>query len=115
LSEIAISTAKLYQHMMRKDPRIAFLSFSSFGSNSHPKAKKVKKAVQITKNKRPDLIVDGEIQADVAINKNIMNKLFDFSQLDQAADILIFPELNSANISYKLLQQLSECDAIGPI
>lgn len=115
LSEIAISTAKLYQHMMRKDPRIAFLSFSSFGSNSHPKAKKVKKAVQITKSKRPDLIVDGEIQADVAINKNIMNKLFDFSQLDQAADILIFPELNSANISYKLLQQLSECDAIGPI
>ena len=115
LSEIAISTANLYKHMMRKDPRIAFLSFSSFGSNAHPKAKKVKKAVQITKTKRPDLIVDGEIQADVAINKNIMNKLFDFSQLDQAADILIFPELNSANISYKLLQQLSECDAIGPI
>ena len=115
LSEIAISTATLYKDLMKRDPRIAFLSFSSFGSNSHPKAKKVKKAVQITKSKRPDLIVDGEIQADVAINKNIMNKLFDFSDLDQAADILIFPELNSANISYKLLQQLSECDAIGPI
>lgn len=115
LSEIAISAAGLYKDLMRKDPRIAFLSFSSFGSNNHPNAKKVKKAVQITKSKRPDLIVDGEIQADVAVNKNIMNKLFDFAELDQAADILIFPELNSANISYKLLQQLSECDAIGPI
>lgn len=115
LSEIALSTAELYQKLMMKEPRIGFLSFSSFGSNKHPKATKVKKAVALTKDKRPDLICDGEVQADVAVNKGIMQKLFSFSQLDEAADILIFPELNSANISYKLLSQMAECHAIGPL
>ena len=100
---------------MRKEPRIGFLSFSSFGSNKHPKAKKVKKAVAITKARYPELKCEGELQADVAVNKGIMDKLFNFSELDQAADILIFPELNSANISYKLLSQLADCQAIGPI
>lgn len=115
LSEIALSTAEMYQKLMMKEPRIGFLSFSSFGSNKHPKARKVKKAVALTKEKRPELICDGEVQADVAVNKGIMKKLFSFSQLDDAADILIFPELNSANISYKLLSQLAECHAIGPL
>jgi len=115
LSEIALSTAELYRNLMMKEPRIAFLSFSSFGSNKHPKATKVKKAVALTKEKRPDLICDGEVQADVAVNKGIMKKLFNFSELDDAADILIFPELNSANISYKLLSQMAECHAIGPL
>ncbi|MGB0452271.1 MAG: NADP-dependent malic enzyme [Bacteriovoracaceae bacterium] len=115
LSEIALSTANLYRTLMRHDPRVAFLSFSNFGSNKHPEAKKVKKAVELTKEKSPKLIVDGELQADVAVNKNILDKLFNFSTLDQPADVLIFPDLNSANISYKLLQQLSDCTAIGPI
>jgi malate dehydrogenase (oxaloacetate-decarboxylating)(NADP+) len=75
----------------------------------------VKEAVALTKERYPDLNCDGEMQADVAVNKNILDKLFNFSTLDQASDILIFPELNSANISYKLLSQLSECHAIGPI
>ncbi|EQC49515.1 malate dehydrogenase (oxaloacetate-decarboxylating) (NADP(+)) [Bacteriovorax sp. BSW11_IV] len=115
LCEIANSTADLYRNLMKKEPRIAFLSYSSFGSNNTDDVKKMKKAVQITKEKYPKLKVEGEMQADVAVNHNIMKKLFDFSELDQAADILIFPELNSANISYKLLQQLSDADAIGPI
>jgi len=115
LAEIAESTAFLYKQAMKKDPRVAFLSFSNFGSNSHPDAKKVKEAVKITKAKNPDLIVDGEVQADVAVNSHIMEKLFGFSDLDEAADVLVFPDLNSANISYKLLSQLSECKAIGPI
>jgi malate dehydrogenase (oxaloacetate-decarboxylating)(NADP+) len=115
LSEIALSTAELYRNLMMKEPRIAFLSFSSFGSNKHPKATKVKKAVALTKEKRPELICDGEVQADVAVNKGIMKKLFNFSELDEAADVLIFPELNSANISYKLLSQMAECHAIGPL
>ncbi len=115
LAEIAHSTANLYTELLNKKPRIAFLSFSNFGSNKHPSALKMKKATQITKELYPDLKVDGEIQADVAVNKFIMEKLFSFSDLDKAADILIFPELNSANISYKLLSQLSETTAIGPI
>lgn len=115
LSEIANSTANLYRNLLRKEPNIAFLSFSNFGSSTDPSAKKMKKACELTKIKYPELKVEGEMQADVAINKNIMNKLFDFSNLESSADILIFPELNSANIAYKLLQQLSEADAIGPI
>jgi len=115
LAGIAASAAELFRYLMKREPRIAFLSFSSFGSNSHPKAKLVKKAVALTKQRYPDLICDGELQADIAVNKGIMDKLFDFSDLDQASDILVFPELNSANISYKLLSQLSECNAIGPI
>jgi malate dehydrogenase (oxaloacetate-decarboxylating)(NADP+) len=115
LCEIANSASNLYKTLMRKDPRIAFLSFSSFGSNQHPEARKMRKAVDITKEKYPNLMVEGEMQADIAVNKGLMDKLFSFSDLDQTADILIFPELNSANISYKLLQQLAECYAIGPI
>ncbi len=115
LSEIANSTAQLYRNLLAKEPNIAFLSFSSFGSSNCVSAKKMKEATKLTKEKYPDLIVDGEVQADIAVNKGIMDKLFDFSELEKDADILIFPELNSANIAYKLLQQLSEASAIGPI
>lgn len=115
LSEIAINTANLYRLLLKREPRVAFLSYSSFGSNRHPSATKVKKAVNITKEKRPKMIIDGEMQADVAVNKGILDQLFNFNELDKAADILIFPELNSANISYKLLTQLADTSAIGPI
>jgi malate dehydrogenase (oxaloacetate-decarboxylating)(NADP+) len=115
LSEIAAGTADLYRKLLKREPKIAFLSFSNFGSNDHEKARKVKRAVNLTKTKYPNLIVDGEVQADVAVNKNLMDKLFNFSKLDGPADILIFPELNSANISYKLLVQLAGANAIGPI
>ena len=98
---------------MGKKPRVAFLSYSSFGSNLT--AKEQKKAVKITKEKYPEIMCDGEMQADVAINPNILENLFPFSDLKGAADVLIFPDLNSANISYKLLSQLSDCTTIGPI
>ena len=115
LSVIALSTAKLYEELLGKRPRVAFLSFSNFGSTRHPQAQKMQKAVELTKKQDPHLIVDGEIQADVAVNKMLMEKLFKFSQLDEAADVLIFPNLNAANISYKLLSQLSDAIPIGPI
>ncbi len=115
LSEIAVGTAELFRKLMKKEPRIAFLSFSNFGSNDSDEAKKMKKAVEITKHKYPNLVVDGEMQADVAVNKNLLDKLFNFSSLDTPSDILIFPDLNSANISYKLLAQLAQAQAIGPI
>lgn len=115
LSEIAAGTADLFRKLMKREPRMAFLSFSNFGSNDHEKAKRIKRAVNLTKTKYPNLIVDGEMQADVAVNKGLMDKLFSFSALDAPTDILIFPDLNSANISYKLLAQLANANAIGPI
>ena len=115
LSEIAINTANLYRTLMKREPRLAFLSYSSFGSNRNSSPTKVKEAVEITKKKFPEMKLDGEMQADVAVNKGILDQLFDFNELDQATDILIFPELNSANISYKLLSQLADTSAIGPI
>ena len=115
LCETAAGTADLFRKLMKREPRIAFLSFSNFGSNDSEKAAKVKRAVKLTKTRYPNLIVDGEMQADVAVNKGLMDKLFNFSTLDGPSDILIFPELNSANISYKLLAQLGGANAIGPI
>ena len=116
LSDNAYSCAELYRKMTGgKEPNIAFLSYSNFGTSSNPEALKVKKAVELTKHKWPDLIVEGEMQADVAVNKTIADSLFPFHDLKKSADILVFPDLSSANISYKLLSQLSDCDSIGPI
>ena len=115
LSDIAVNTAELFRYLMKREPRIAFLSFSNFGSSKSTEAHKVKHAVKLTRERYPDMKVEGEVQADVAVNKGIMDKLFDFSTLDKSTDILIFPELNSANISYKLLSQLSNVTAIGPL
>ncbi len=115
LAEIAGNTAELFRHIMGRNPNIAFLSYANFGAGNSESPKKVKKAVQITKSRYPDMTVDGEMQADVAVNKQILDQLFNFSTLNEPTDILIFPELNSANISYKLLSQLTEASAIGPI
>jgi malate dehydrogenase (oxaloacetate-decarboxylating)(NADP+) len=115
LARIAESATKLYKQLMQKDPAVAFLSYSNFGSNIDSESKKIMKAVELTKKNMPDIMVDGEMQADVAVNEIIRKNLFKFSSLERAADILVFPDLQSANISYKLLSQLSECTAIGPI
>lgn len=115
LSEIAASAAKFYRELMQKEPRVAFLSYSNFGSNKTPEVKKMQTAVKLTKEKHPEMIVDGEMQADVAVNFKILDNLFKFSTLDKEADILVFPDLQSANISYKLLGQLSDTTAIGPV
>ena len=100
---------------MKKEPKVAFLSFSNFGSSPHEVAKKVRRAVEITKQLDPKMVVEGELQADVALNKSLQDMLFDFCELKGPADVLIFPDLSSANISYKLLSQLSDASAIGPI
>lgn len=115
LADIALSAAQLYRNVMKQEPRVAFLSYSNFGSNRDPQASKMAEAVKIAKSKDSNLIADGEMQADVATNFEIMKNLFDFSTLDRAADVLIFPDLNSANISYKLLAQLGGATPIGPV
>jgi malate dehydrogenase (oxaloacetate-decarboxylating)(NADP+) len=115
LADIAVNAAQMYRNVMKAEPRVAFLSYSNFGSNREGTASKMAEAVKIAKQKDPTLIADGEMQADVATNADIMKNLFDFCTLDKAADVLIFPDLNSANISYKLLAQLGGATPIGPI
>ncbi len=112
LAQIAIQTAIVAEHFGQK-PRIAMLSFSNFsGENGTPA--KMRKAAEIVRQIRPDLIVEGDMQADTAVNSEIQNRIFPFSQLGGEANVLIFPNLESANISYKLLQQLGKVEVIGP-
>jgi len=97
-------------------PRIAMLSYSNFGSSNSPEAKLVAKARQIVKEKMPTLIVDGEMQASVAFNKELMRDNYPFSELvDKDVNTLIFPNLAAGNIAYNLLKELGAADAIGPI
>jgi malate dehydrogenase (oxaloacetate-decarboxylating)(NADP+) len=114
LAETAILAAEKAQ-MLEFDPKVAMLSFSNFGSVLHPQATRVKKAVEIVKQRAPELEVDGEMQADTATFPEILNKSYPFASLKSAANILIFPDLNAGNISYKLLHRLGGAEAIGPI
>ncbi|MEQ1722297.1 MAG: NADP-dependent malic enzyme [Pseudobdellovibrio sp.] len=112
LAQIAIQTAHVAEYFGQK-PRIAMLSFSNFsGSGETPL--KMKKAAELAKKLRPDLHIDGDMQADTAVNSEIQNRIFPFSGLGGEANILIFPNLESANISYKLLQQLGKVEVLGP-
>jgi malate dehydrogenase (oxaloacetate-decarboxylating)(NADP+) len=97
------------------EPRIAMLSFSNFGSTVHPSAHKMARAVDIVRNRKPDLIVDGEMMADTAVSPEILESLFPFSTLKGGANVLICPNLESANISYKLLSNLGGAEKVGPI
>lgn len=115
LADIAVSSADLFRRVMQREPNVAFLSYSNFGSNRTDSPAKVADAVALAKKKDPNLKADGEMQADVAVNHDIMKNLFSFSTLDGPADLLIFPDLNSANISYKLLAQMSGATTVGPI
>ena len=93
---------------------MAFLSFSNFGSTPHPLSEKIQKAVALTKARRPDLVVDGEMQADTAVASEIVEERYPFSTVKDA-NVLVFPSLESANIAYKLLARLGNAKAIGPI
>ena len=115
LSGIACHAVDMYRQLIRTEPSVAFLSYSNFGSNINDDTMKIKKAAELAKKRMPDVMLDGEMQADVAVNQDILQNLFSFSDLEKSADILVFPDLQSANISYKLLSQLSECTPIGPI
>jgi malate dehydrogenase (oxaloacetate-decarboxylating)(NADP+) len=114
LAETAILAAEKAK-MLEFEPKVAMLSFSNFGSVLHPDTVKVKKAVEIVKQKAPDLEVDGEMQADTALVPEILQKNYPFATLKGQANVLIFPDLNSGNICYKLLNRIGGADAIGPI
>ncbi len=114
LVEIAISTAETVK---RFDiiPKIAMLSFSNFGSAPYPESIKVRKAVDMLKKLRPDLNVDGEMQADTAVVPQIIEQDFPFCDIKGGANVLIFPDLGSGNIAYKLMARIGESSVIGPI
>ena len=114
LAEIAIDTADTVRRF-GIEPKVAMLSFSNFGSTQHPSSLKVKKAVEIVKAKKPALIIDGEMQANTAVSPDILSDTYPFSKLKEKANVLIFPDLNSGNIAYKLLEMLGGATAVGPI
>jgi len=113
LAEIA-SRAAEFAKQLELEPRIAFLSFSNFGSTEHPLSAKVRKAVELVRKNYPDLVVDGEMQADSAVVPEIIEERYPFSTVKNA-NVLVFPSLESANIAYKLLARLGNAKAIGPI
>ena len=114
LAEIATATAKFVTRL-GIEPRIAMLSFSNFGSVKHPAATKVQQAVAMLHEREPELQVDGEMQADTAVVERILTRVYPFAKLRGPANVLIFPDLNAANIAYKLLARLGDAQAIGPI
>jgi malate dehydrogenase (oxaloacetate-decarboxylating)(NADP+) len=114
LAETAILTAETAKRF-NIEPRIAMISFSNFGSTQHPEAEKVAKAVQIVKQRRPDLIIEGEMQADTAVEPHIAGADYPWSPIQGDANVLIFPNLDAANAAYKLLWRLGGAEAIGPI
>jgi malate dehydrogenase (oxaloacetate-decarboxylating)(NADP+) len=114
LAETALLTVELARRF-GVVPRVAMLSFSNFGSNKHPSARKVRRATEIVRELAPDLEVDGEMQADTAVFEGILKESYPWSHLKEPANVLIFPELQSANIAYKLIWRLANAEAIGPI
>jgi malate dehydrogenase (oxaloacetate-decarboxylating)(NADP+) len=115
LAKIAIMTAKTAK-MFGVEPVIAMISYSNFGSSTNPGAAKVREAVAYLHKNFPDMIIDGEVQADFALNPEMLKAKFPFSKLaGKKVNTLIFPNLESANITYKLLKELNKVDSIGPI
>jgi malate dehydrogenase (oxaloacetate-decarboxylating)(NADP+) len=114
LAQIALSTSRIVR-TFGIEPRVAMLSFSNFGSVRHPRAQKVADAVKILRERAPALIVDGEMQADTAVDEHILTNTYPFSTLKSPANVLIFPDLGAGNIAYKLLNNLGGGTAIGPI
>jgi malate dehydrogenase (oxaloacetate-decarboxylating)(NADP+) len=115
LAEITLLVAREMRHF-NIIPRIAMLSYSNFGSSNSPEAHLVAKARALVKQQMPNLIVDGEMQASVAFNNNLLKENYPFSELvDKDVNTLIFPNLASGNIAYNLLKELGAADAIGPI
>ncbi|OBQ57065.1 NADP-dependent malic enzyme [Tamlana sp. s12] len=115
LTKIAQMTAQIVK-MFGMKPVMAMTSYSNFGSSSNPMATKVREAVSYLHRHAPDLIVDGELQTDFALNNEMLKERFPFSKLvGQKVNTLIFPNLDSANITYKLIKELNEADSIGPI
>ena len=115
LSEIAISSAKSFEQLIGSKPRVAMLSYSTYGSAHSPLTDKVVEATNILKEKKPDFIFDGELQLDAAIIPEIAHRKAKGSPVEGKANVLIFPDLDAGNIGYKLVQRLGRAEAYGPL
>ncbi|MBV8207310.1 MAG: NADP-dependent malic enzyme [Acidobacteria bacterium] len=114
LAEIAVSAASEARRF-DVEPRVAMLSFSNFGSTRHPLCEKVRRAVELVRSADPHLMIDGEMMADTAVAPEMIEETYPFARLRGGANVLIFPDLHSANIGYKLLVRLGGCEALGPV
>ncbi len=114
LAEIASLAAEVARDF-NFEPRVAMLSFSNFGSTHHPLTEKIQRATELVKQRNPGMIVDGEMMADTAVVPEIIEQDYPFSTLRGGANVLIFPDLGSANIAYKLMMRIGGAEAIGPI
>jgi malate dehydrogenase (oxaloacetate-decarboxylating)(NADP+) len=114
LAEIAICAAETARRF-GQEPRVALLSFSNFGSTRHPLAEKVARAVALVRQRAPELMVDGEMQADTALSPEIIERDYPFSTLKGGANVLVFPNLEAGNVAYKLLARIAGAEAMGPI
>jgi malate dehydrogenase (oxaloacetate-decarboxylating)(NADP+) len=114
MAEIAILTARLARDF-DVEPRVAMLSFSSFGSTRHPRAEMVRQAVDIVRMREPSLRIEGELMADTALSDEQLRADYPFNLLGKAANVLIFPNLEAGNIAYKLMRELADAEVVGPI
>jgi len=114
LAEIAILSSEMAD-FFDLTPRVAMISFSNFGSTRHPDAERVKRAVTIASRQKPNLRIDGEMQADTAVTPEILQKEYPFNRLGGPANVLIFPDLDAGNAAYKLLDRLGGAKAVGPL
>jgi len=115
LADVAIASATTGKALVGFEPRVAMLSFSTKGSGKHPLVDKVIEATKIAKEKKPELLIDGELQADAALIPSIGERKAPNSKIAGKANVLIFPDLHSGNIAYKLIERLAKAEAIGPI
>lgn len=115
LSEIAIASAKSFRSIVGAEPKVAMLSFSSYGSGKDALVDKVAEATKLAKQKAPDLLLDGELQADAALVPSVGQSKAPGSKVAGQANVLVFPDLNVGNICYKLVERLAKADAYGPI
>ncbi len=115
LSEIAISSSKSFKQLVGVEPKVAMLSYSTYGSAHSELTEKVVEATRLLKEKEPDLICDGELQLDAAIIPEVNKSKAPGSKVEGKANTLVFPDLNAGNIGYKLVQRLAKAEAYGPL